>query len=116
MSNYRIIIIFLILLFLAVTLAAGEQFIYDSKNKKDPFIPLVTSDGYILSFEPLHEAGDIRLEGIIYDNNSKSFAIINGQVMGIGDKIGSFEILNVYSNGVEFLQGSKKIRIEIKED
>ncbi len=48
---------------------AQEQPAYDSKGKRDPFIPLVTPDGRLLNLKNQETATGLTLEGIIYDEN-----------------------------------------------
>ncbi|MFC1704605.1 hypothetical protein ACFL1E_07500 [Candidatus Omnitrophota bacterium] len=95
---------------------ADEIFIYDSKNNRDPFVPLVTSEGYSINFEPLHQAGNIKLEGITYDAKAASFAIINGQVMKVGDEIGTFEILEIDADGITVSHEDKKMRVNLRKE
>ncbi|MCM8782155.1 MAG: general secretion pathway protein GspB [Candidatus Omnitrophica bacterium] len=68
----------------------GEEFYYDPKGKRDPFIPLVgTGTGQqkkeaadILSIE------DVVLEGIVYDERGGSMAVINGTLLKEGVQVG----------------------------
>lgn len=113
----REIFIFLLsfcLLPFAFCRAQGE-FVYDAKSKRDPFIPLVTSEGGLLLEKEENIAG-ILLEGIIYDKNGLSYAIVNGEVVKAGDKIGDYQILKVEKNKVIFIKEGQISEVELKEE
>ncbi|MBU3959116.1 MAG: hypothetical protein KKE91_04595, partial [Candidatus Omnitrophica bacterium] len=71
-----------------------EKFIYDAKDKRDPFISLVTSDGRLLKLEQETTEG-LLLEGIIYDKGGLSYAIVNGAVVKIGDQVNEYQLLKI---------------------
>jgi len=92
-----------------------ETFVYDSKGRRDPFLSLVSPEGYLINVEPFSDASEVNLEGIIYDPSGKSFAIINTQVVKNGDKIGLFEVLKIEENKVILLKDAERFEIELKE-
>ena len=63
-----------------------EPFIYNSYNKRDPFIPLVTeeSKGIINTREVL--GTKISLQAILRSKD-KSFAIINNSMLSVGENV-----------------------------
>ncbi len=75
--------------------AAGERFIYDSKNKRDPFIPLVGKGMRLLVPQEAKSIENIILEGIVFDPEQASLAIINGEIFKEGDSIGGFILSEV---------------------
>jgi hypothetical protein len=93
----------------------GEKFIYDPKGKRDPFLPLVSPEGYLINIEPLSSVSEIKVEGIIYDPYGNSFAIINSEVVKPKDKIGSFEVLEIKKDSVILLKDQKKYEMRLKE-
>lgn len=97
-------------------LYAEEQFIYDSKNKRDPFVPLVTSDGRLLKLEEEVASAALLLEGIIYDKNGLSYAIVNGEIVKIGDQVGGYQILKIEKNKVVFIKGGQLTEVELKKE
>jgi hypothetical protein len=95
---------------------AQEEFAYDSKGKRDPFIPLVTPDGRLLKLEQEQTRGELSLEGIIYDKNGVSYAIVNGDIVKVGDAAGNYQVLKIEKNKVIFIKDGEPSEIELKED
>lgn len=95
---------------------AQEQFTYNAKGKRDPFIPLVTADGRLLKLEQEEGASGLLLEGIIYDEHSLSFAIVNGEVVKVGDKIGDYQVLKIEKNKVLFIKEGEITEMELKKE
>ena len=80
--KYRLKKIFLLNLFFIFMFCfsfAQDDFIYDAKGERNPFMPLVTPEGRFIKIKPRStiNAG-FELEGIIYDKISLSYAIVNG--------------------------------------
>ena len=101
---------------LSANLLAQEQFKYDSHGKRDPFIPLVTSDGRLINLETIEKKGDLKLEGIIYDENGLSYAIVNGMVAKIGDKIEDNQVLKIQKNKIIFIKDGSIFELRLKEE
>lgn len=97
-------------------LFAQDQFIYDSKKKRDPFIPLVTSDGRLLKLEQEEGVTGLLLEGIIYDKNGLSYAIVNGSVVKIGDFVGDYRVLKILEKKVIFIKEGELLEVKLKEE
>lgn len=89
-------------------------FIYDAKNKRDPFIPLVTSDGRLLKLEQ-EETPELSLEGIIYDKSGLSYAIINGEVRKIGDIVNGYQVLKIEENKVILIKEGQLSEVELNK-
>jgi competence protein ComGC len=105
LKNRLLISVFLILAF-GVSVFAQDDFIYDAKGKRNPFIPLVTNEGRLIKLDKEEEKGssDLVIDGIIYDKQGSSYAIINGQVVSVGDYAGEYRVLKVESDRVVFLK------------
>ncbi len=96
---------------------AQEQFVYDAKGKRNPFIPLVTPDGRLLKLETQENLNaSLLVEGIIYDKNGLSYAIVNGSVVSIGDTVGDFQVLKIEDNKVIFIKDGLTQEIELKKE
>lgn len=95
---------------------AQEQFIHDSKNKRDPFIPLVTPDGRLLKLDSEEGATGLLLEGIIYDKYGLSYAIVSGEVIKVGDKLGDYQVFKIEKNKVIFLKEGQPLEVELKKE
>ncbi len=117
MSKNKNQIYFFILSFtFCVSCYAQEQFVYDAKGKRDPFIPLVTSDGRLLNLDTQQAKGALSLEGIIYDENGVSYAIVNGAVVKIGDAVDDNQVLKIEKNKVIFIKGGNPFELRLKEE
>ncbi|PIP18829.1 MAG: hypothetical protein COT38_01415 [Candidatus Omnitrophica bacterium CG08_land_8_20_14_0_20_41_16] len=112
-------IIFLLSLFFALSYYlsfAQDDFVYDAKGKRNPFIPLVTSDGRLIKLEARETTGGLALEGIIYDKISMSYAIVNGAVVKVGDFVDDYQVLKIEEKKVIFIKNGQPFEVELKED
>ena len=112
------IFLFILLAYCTVTFAQGE-FTYDAKGKRNPFIPLVTPEGRLLKLDKQEatSVGGLAIEGIIYDEFGRSFAIVNANVVGIGDLVGDYQVLKIQENKVIFIKDGEPLEVELtKED
>lgn len=117
LKNKRILVGYWLILFLFTRCYAGQEFKYDSKGKRNPFIPLVTDDGRLLKFE--EEEGvskNLWLEGIIYDKYGLSWACVNGEIVKIGDKIGAYQVLKIEEDKVVFIKDGELLKVELKKE
>ncbi|MDD5238691.1 MAG: hypothetical protein PHU96_07035, partial [Candidatus Omnitrophica bacterium] len=91
---------------------AEGDFVYDAKGKRNPFIPLVTSEGRLLKLDKEESTSGIKelsIEGIIYDKQGRSFVLINGTVAGIGDIVGDYQVLKIEENKVIFIKEGQPV-------
>ena len=112
-------IICLFLLSLILPAAFGQdEFAYNSKGKRNPFIPLVTPEGRLLKLDKQEDASQqgLAIEGIIYDKFGRSFAIVNTNVVGIGDMVGDFQVLKIFENKVIFIKNGEPLEIELNKE
>ncbi len=102
---------------LSTVLFAREEFVYDPKGKRNPFMPLVAPDGRLLKLdEKEQEHGDLVLEGIIYDKYGQSCAIVSSRVVKIGDEVGGYQVLKIEKNKVIFVKDGQPKEVELKEE
>lgn len=94
---------------------AQSEFTYDAQGKRNPFIPLVTSDGKLLKLEREETTGDLFLEGIIYDEHGVSYAIVNSKVVKIGDLVDDYQVLKIEKEKVIFIKDDEPVEIELKK-
>ncbi len=116
LTGNRLTILVLSFLTLSSLLFAQDEFKYDAKGKRDPFIALVTPDGRLLKWEKEEGASGISLEGIIYDEHGLSYAIVNGEVVRVSDKIGDYQVLKIEKNKVIFIKNGQITEVELKEE
>jgi hypothetical protein len=77
-------------------------FDYDSKGKRDPFVPLIGQERAMsASLDKIVSPEDLKLEGIATVAGAKRIAIINGQMVKDNDKFGVIIIKNVLRDRVE---------------
>lgn len=100
----------------SIILAQETPYVYTDHNKRDPFWRLVGPDGTILNYEMDLVISDMILEGVIYDPNGKSLAIINGKVVSRNGKIGLFMVSEIYEDKVILYKGSERYILQIKKE
>ena len=95
-------LIIVAILFITIPVFAGQpsEFVYDDKGIRDPFWPLVSPSGTIVSYGDDITISDMVLEGIVTDSNNTSIAIINGNVVKKQDKVGHYFIKEITSDQV----------------
>ncbi len=116
--NYPIIISCLVvLLFFGLKYACTqEQYKYEASGQRNPFVPVISPDGRIIQLESEGKKDDVSLEGIIYDNKGLSYAIVNGQVIKVGDALGESRVLKIEKNKVVFIKDGQITEVVLKED
>ncbi len=93
-----------------------NKFIYKNKGLRDPFIALVTIDGRILpGAREVTESTNVELEGIIWDPNGKSLAIINGKLVKEKQRIMNLQVLKIKKDSVLLQKEGKVIVINLKK-
>jgi len=115
----QLIFIFLCVLFFTSPCLAEGDFVYDAKGKRNPFIPLVTSEGRLLKLDKEESTSGIKelsIEGIIYDKQGRSFVLINGTVAGIGDIVGDYQVLKIEENKVIFIKEGQPVEVEFNKE
>ncbi|MGE5308310.1 MAG: hypothetical protein ACM3OC_04435 [Deltaproteobacteria bacterium] len=108
----------IVLVLCAAASARAQEFVYDSQGKRNPFIPLVTPDGRLvkLEAETVKSDLDLKLEGIIYDKYGISYAVVDGQVVKIGDTIGDYQVLRIEEKRVIFMREGQQKTVELKKE
>lgn len=112
------LVLFLILTAIILFFASDcfcQNFKYDSKGRRDPFTPLVTNDGRFTSTIMEDNIGieEINLEGIILDTKEGNMAIINDTVVKAGERIGSFEVIDIMNEKVILQRGNREFIINL---
>ncbi len=95
---------------------AQSSFVYDDHGKRDPFLALVDSNGFIITYEDNLLLTDLVLEGIILgEDDNTNLAIINGKVLKKGDKIGPFIVLDISAKSVLLGKGKQRFDLKLKK-
>ena len=114
-SKFKIIFSFFIFHFSLICFAQ-EEFKYDSQGKRNPFIPLVTSDGRLLKLDKEEGKADLLIEGIMFDEHGLSYCLVNGQIVKIGDVVSEYHVLKIGKDKVIFIKEGQPLEIELKKE
>lgn len=93
-----------------------KVFVYNSRGKRDPFTPLVSSDGRFVNLEPPERKSELLIEGIIYDPNGISCAMVNGVVVKVSDFVDSYQVLRIEKDKVVFIKDGQIHAEELKKE
>lgn len=110
------LILFLLFWVIAFVCFAQEDFIYDDQGRPDPFMALVTPDGRLLIRETSEADARIYLEGIIYDEAGRFYALINDEMLGVGDSILGYLVLEIEKNKVIFIKDDQQVEYFLKKE
>jgi hypothetical protein len=117
MLKNKEIIAFLIFAGVGVAAFAQNETVYDDSGKRDPFIPLVTADGHLVQLEDQTAKNTaLAVEGIMYDLQGVSYALVNGEVVRIGDTIAGYQVLRIEKNKVIFIKEGTTTEVESKKE
>lgn len=95
--------------------AAAEDYVYSFQGRRDPFIPLITPAGYLVNLEPTEDK-KMNVEGIMYDAKGNSMAIVNGELVRVGDTVGGAVVAGIEPNKVTVIQDNQKIEVELRRE
>ncbi|KPK98572.1 MAG: hypothetical protein AMJ95_03525 [Omnitrophica WOR_2 bacterium SM23_72] len=87
----------------------------ESKLSRNPFMPLVTSDGRLISLDREKAKSDLIVEGTVFDKYGRSYAIVNSLIVEVGDTINGFRVLKVEQGKVTFMKDGQTKVVEVKE-
>ena len=106
-----------LLFLLGVTLACAEDnktFVYNEHGKHDPFGPLVSLSGTIISYDSDITATDMNLEGVVIDAKGNNLAIMNGRIIKIGDQVGVYTVEAISNDHADMINGQERLTVKIK--
>ncbi len=93
---------------------------YQSKGKRDPFVPLMTADG-----KRIHPPGSdeeattgtslLSLQGIVFDPHAESYAIINNRLVREQDDVDGVKILKIEPTTVTILADGQPQQLSIHQ-
>lgn len=96
---------------------AEEQFTYNAKGKRDPFVSLVTPDGRFLNLDKEEDISKgLSLEGIMYDKHGVSYAVVNSKVVKVGDEVSGYQVLKIEKDKVIFIKDGEPTVVELKKE
>jgi signal transduction protein with GAF and PtsI domain len=107
----NILLFFGFLFFLGVGLAETSEFRYDSHGKRDPFV----SAGQLEVSTNQLRYSDLKLEGIIVDRGS-SHAMINSEIVQIGDVLEGFNVDGIEANKVVLKKDGELYELYLRQE
>ena len=108
-------VVYFTLVFASTAAGEGEKYSYQVQGKRDPFIPLISPAGFLLNLEP-QENSVLSLEGIMYDPKGDSIAIINGELLKVGESAGDAVITSIEPDKVTVMKDNIKQDIELRRE
>ncbi len=97
---------------------SGEDSLYHSHGKRDPFVPLITmTSREAAGLLGVENIDDIIIEGIVYDPKHGSVAIVNGSVLQEGETLGNVKVIEIKPSGAMFsVNGIEGFKTMYQED
>ncbi len=100
---------------LIVCFFSGIAYAYDDHGARDPFWPLISASGTIVSYGQDLSVSDMVLEGIVFDANGHYTAIINGTIVQSGDMVGLFKIEKIEPKKILLSKGNEIFELNLKK-
>ena len=93
----------------STTKRAAPSFLYDSKGRRDPFVPLVR-EGRLVAAGPGAQVEPSKpvLYGILWDPGGHSIALVNDAEVRVGDRIGDYEVREIRLDAVVLNRGGEE--------
>jgi len=91
-----------------------KDFTYDSKGRRDPFVPLINAKAKHDSEKEKADTGAFQMEGIIYDPGG-SLAIINGKVLREGDVLNGYKVAQIQKSCVNMSREGETFTLNLKK-
>lgn len=96
-----------------VKMSPAKMLDYSGGGRRDPFVPLVTKDGQILK---AIDKSEFNIEGIIYDPDDVSLALINGEFYKEGDEVKGATIVEIAQDYVVINRDDEDITIWLNQE
>ncbi len=93
-----------------------EVFKYESKGRRDPFIPLIGQERVKgTGLENITSIQDVNLEGIAIGASGKNIAILNGRMVRENDKFGVLEIKKISQKTIQLSIDGNNHTLNLRE-
>src|SRR3989338_6031991 len=97
--------------------ADSETFQYESRGRRDPFVPLIGPDKPLVAgLEDITSVEDVKLEGIAIGGKGRRAAIINGEMLKENDTVGILTVKKITKKVVTILLGPEEYNLNISEE
>ena len=93
-----------------------EEVKYDAEKQRNPFMPLVTSDGRLLTLQQAPVVKQLKLQGITFDQGGLSFCVINGEVVMVGDRIDDYRVIKIEKEKVTLSKEGETLEMELRKE
>jgi len=99
----------------AAAAAGSEEYVYQSRGKRDPFLPLVGKASLFNTRDLIDvvDVKDVKLEGIMYDAQGGSRAILNGTLLKEGDEAGLIKVEKIEAKKVIVIINEERHEVSI---
>lgn len=94
----------------------AASFEYDSKGKRDPFVPLLGQKKKAVTLEDVVSISDLTLEGIAAGQSGRRVVIVNGEMLKEGDKRGSLEVIKISDKGATVVFDGREEALALPEE
>ncbi len=95
--------------------ADDSALVYDPHGARDPFLPLVTSAGAIITYDANVVVAEMSLEGIVADGAGR-VAIVNGNVVESGQMLGLYKVDRIEADCVILLKDGQTSILQLKKE
>ena len=103
------------LLAMAPSFADEGEFVYNDHKQRDPFLPLVTPTGSMISYESDVVVAEMVLEGVVSDKKG-GLAIINGAIVEQGGHIGQYVVRSIKADRVVLEKDGQQSELRLKKE
>jgi hypothetical protein len=77
---------------------------------------LVTADGRLLKLDKEDGLTGLSVEGLIYDQQGLSYALVDGRVVKVGDSLGEYQVMRIEKDKIIFVKNGEPIEVELKKE
>ena len=94
---------------------------YESKGKRDPFVPLLLPTGERFNPPPDEEGAgppglsSVALQGVVYDPAGDSYVILSGQLLRENEEWEGIRILKIESNAVTIWRDGETHQLTVRQ-
>ena len=94
---------------------------YESKGKRNPFVPLLLPDGQRVTPPPDEEGAgptglnSVELQGVVYDPSGDSTVILSGRLLRENEEWEGIRILKIEANAVTIWKDGETHRLTVRE-
>jgi len=112
LSITKAVLVIVLFFLIAAQCALCDGFKYESRGKRDPFVPLVGGTRpTITRLEDVTSVDDVKVEGIAVGAQGKKVVMMNGEMLKENDKVGEVEVRKIEKKFVIILIGGKSYNL-----